>query len=177
MTINNFQLFRHFMSPGWSLGWSWAKKEIIWTMLGAQATEQGDCSKFKINIPHSCKRNPMVVDLLPDTPFNQQFSNCCKGGVLASWGQDPSAAVAAFQITVGLSGTSNKTLKLPKNFTLLGPGPGYTCGPAKFVPSSHLLSPDGRRKAQALSKFPISFLPIFFKSLQLKYDYDNGELF
>ena len=178
MTINNFQLFRHFMSPGWSLGWTWAKKEIIWTMLGAQATEQGDCSKFKINIPHSCKRNPKVVDLLPDTPYNQQYANCCKGGVLASWGQDPSASIAAFQISVGLSGTSNKTLKLPKNFTLLGPGPGYTCGPAKVVPSSHFLSPDGRRKAQALSRFRILFLslllaPMFLKSFNHNFNASN----
>ncbi|PON50156.1 COBRA-like protein [Parasponia andersonii] len=156
VTINNLQLFRHFMSPGWTLGWTWAKKEIIWSMLGAQATEQGDCSKFKINIPHSCKRNPTVVDLLPDAPFNQQFTNCCKGGVLASWGEDPSASVAAFQISVGLSGTSNKTLKMPKNYTLLGPGPGYTCGPGKVVPSSHFLSADGRRKAQALMTWNVT---------------------
>ncbi|KAL5544654.1 hypothetical protein UlMin_008438 [Ulmus minor] len=156
VTITNLQLFRHFMSPGWTLGWRWAKKEIIWAMLGAQAVEQGDCSKFKLNIPHSCKRDPKVVDLLPNAPFNQQFTNCCKGGVLASWGQDPIASVAAFQISVGLSGTSNKTVKLPKNFTLLGPGPGYTCGPAKLVPSTHFLSPDGRRKAQALMTWNVT---------------------
>ncbi|KAK4479421.1 hypothetical protein RD792_014935 [Penstemon davidsonii] len=139
VTMNNFQMYRHIMSPGWTLGWGWAKKEVIWSMVGAQATEQGDCSKFKGNVPHCCKRNPIVVDLLPGVPYNQQIANCCKGGVVASWGQDPSSAVSSFQVSVGLAGTSNKTVKLPKNFTLLGPGPGYTCGPAKIVPSTWTL--------------------------------------
>jgi len=34
-------------------------------MMGAKATEQGDCSDFKLMIPNSCKRSPQVVDLLP----------------------------------------------------------------------------------------------------------------
>lgn len=131
-------------------------------MVGAQATEQGDCSKFKGNIPHCCKKTPTVVDLLPGVPYNQQFTNCCKGGVVAAWGQDPTASVSAFQVSVGLAGTSNKTVKLPKNFTLLGPGPGYTCGPAKVVPSTIFFTPDHRRKTQALSEFhfPQVFLNI-----------------
>ncbi|KAI3473922.1 hypothetical protein Pfo_028120 [Paulownia fortunei] len=128
----------------------WAKKEVIWSMVGAQTTEQGDCSKFKGNVPHCCKRNPTVVDLLPGVPYNQQIANCCKGGVVASWGQDPASAVSSFQVSVGLAGTSNKTVKLPTNFTLLGPGPGYTCGPAKIVPSTVFFTPDHRRKTQAL---------------------------
>ncbi|KAK9996275.1 hypothetical protein SO802_020961 [Lithocarpus litseifolius] len=157
VTMNNFQMYRGIMNPGWTLGWSWAKKEVIWTMIGAQTTEQGDCSKFKGNVPHCCKRTPTVVDLLPGVPYNQQYTNCCKGGVLGTWGQDPLSAVSAFQVSVGLAGTSNKTVKLPKNFTLLGPGPGYTCGPAKIVPSTVFLTPDKRRKTQALSEFLLSF--------------------
>ncbi|CAN1311925.1 COBRA-like protein 4 [Linum perenne] len=156
VTMNNFQMYRHIMSPGWKLLWAWAKKEVIWSMVGAQATEQGDCSKFKGNIPHCCQKKPTVVDLLPGVPYNQQFSNCCKGGVLAAWGQDPSAAVSAFQVSVGLAGTSNKTVKLPKNFTLLGPGLGYTCGPAKVVPSTMFLTPDRRRKTQALMTWNVT---------------------
>jgi len=150
--MNNFQMYRHIMSPGWSLGWSWAKKEVIWSMVGAQTTDQGDCSKFKGNIPHCCRRNPTVVDLLPGVPYNQQIANCCKGGVIGAYGQDPSASVSSFQVSVGLAGTSNKTVKLPKNFTLLGPGLGYTCGPATVVPSTTFLTPDRRRKTQAPSK-------------------------
>lgn len=160
VTINNFQMYRHIMSPGWSLQWSWAKKEVIWSIVGAQATEQGDCSKFKGNLPHCCKKTPLIVDLLPGAPYNQQYANCCKGGVVSSWGQDPSSAVSAFQVSVGLAGTSNKTVKLPRNFTLYAPGPGYTCSPAKIVPSTMFLTPDCRRKTQALSK--LFFFFFFF---------------
>ncbi|KAI3976726.1 hypothetical protein MKX01_008584 [Papaver californicum] len=156
VTMNNFQMYRHIMAPGWTLGWAWAKKEVIWSMIGAQTTEQGDCSKFKGNVPHCCKRTPTVVDLLPGVPYDQQFTNCCKGGVVASWGQDPSASVSAFQVSVGLAGTSNKTVKLPKNFTLLGPGPGYTCGPVKIVPPTTFLTADRRRKTQALMTWNVT---------------------
>ncbi|CAN4088344.1 unnamed protein product [Withania somnifera] len=156
VTMNNFQMYRHIMSPGWTLGWNWPKKEVIWSIVGAETTEQGDCSKFKGNVPHCCKRDPVLVDLLPGVPYNQQFSNCCKGGVLASWGEDPSESVSSFQISVGLAGTSNKTVKLPKNFSLLGPGPGYTCGPAKIVPSTVFLTADHRRKTQALMTWNVT---------------------
>ena len=163
VNVHNFQTFRHIISPGWTIGWAWAKKEVIWSMVGVQATEQGDCSKFKANIPHSCVRTPAVVDLMPGAPYNQQFANCCKGGVLSAWGgQDLSASVSQFQITVGLSGTSNKTVKLPKNFTLRAPGPGYTCGPAKHVPSYKFLTPDGRRRTQALSKLLYDLKHFYF---------------
>lgn len=122
-------------------------------MLGGQATEQGDCSRFKANIPHCCKRNPTVVDLLPGTPYNQQIANCCKGGVVSSWVQDPSTSASSFQLSVGQAGTSNRTVRVPKNFTLKAPGPGYTCGPAKIVKPSKFTTVDKRRVTQALSKF------------------------
>ncbi|KAM0838456.1 hypothetical protein ACQ4PT_060958 [Festuca glaucescens] len=150
VSIYNYQKYRHIQAPGWHLGWVWAKKEIIWSMLGGQAVEQGDCSHFKGNIPHCCKTNPVTVDLLPGVPFNVQVANCCKGGVLSSWVQDPVSAVASFQITVGRSGTSNKTVKAPRNFTLKAPGPGYTCGVAQTLkPPTKFISPDGRRTTQA----------------------------
>ncbi|KAE8655205.1 COBRA-like protein 4 [Hibiscus syriacus] len=135
------------------------KKEVIWSMVGAQATEQGDCSKFNGNIPHCCKKkNPTVVDLLPGVPYNQQIANCCRGGVVSSWGQDSSAAVLSFQLSIGNASTSNKTVKLPLNFTLLGPGLGYTCSQAKKVWSTVFISADGRRKTQAMSKFFSPFI-------------------
>jgi hypothetical protein len=172
VTINNFQMFRHIMNPGWTLGWTWAKREVIWSMVGAQTTEQGDCSRFKGNIPHCCKKIPTVVDLLPGVPYNQQFANCCKGGVVSAWGQDPTQSVSAFQVSIGQAGTSNRTVKLPKNFTLLAPGPGYTCGPAKIVPSTNFLTTDRRRKTQALSKLSnyskiSNFLVIFLTALSI----------
>ncbi|KAK9021303.1 hypothetical protein V6N11_011301 [Hibiscus sabdariffa] len=156
VTMSNFQMYRSIVSAGWTLGWQWAKKEVIWSMVGAQITEQGDCSKFKGNVPHCCMRKPVVVDLLPGVPYNQQFSNCCKAGVVSAWGQDPTNSVSAFQVSVGLAGTSNKTVKLPTNFTLLGPGTGYTCGPAKVVPSTVYLTPDHRRKTQALMTWNVT---------------------
>jgi uncharacterized membrane protein YgcG len=156
VTMSNYQQYRQIMAPGWTVGWSWAKKEVIWSIVGAQATEQGDCSKFKGGIPHCCKKTPSVVDLLPGVPYNQQIANCCKAGVVSAFGQDPAGSASAFQISVGLAGTTNKTVKLPTNFTLLGPGPGYTCGPAKVVPSTVYFSPDHRRKTQALMTWTVT---------------------
>lgn len=156
VTMFNFQQYRHIQTPGWIMGWHWAQKEIIWSMVGGQATLQGDCSKFHGNIPHCCRRDPTIVDLLPGVPYNQQITNCCKGGVLTSWVQDPANAVAAFQLSVGQAGTSNTTVKLPKNITLMTPGPGYTCGPAKVVKQSEFLSADGRRTTQALMTWNIT---------------------
>ncbi|KAJ0980156.1 hypothetical protein J5N97_008411 [Dioscorea zingiberensis] len=156
VTIYNFQQYRHIQAPGWTLGWTWAKKEVIWSMVGAQTTEQGDCSRFKGNIPHCCKKDPTVVDLLPGTPYNMQIANCCKGGVINSWVQDPATAASSFQLSVGAAGTTNKTVRVPKNFTLKAPGPGYTCGVAKVVKPSKFVSPDGRRTTQALMTWNVT---------------------
>jgi hypothetical protein len=84
VTINNFQQYRHLQSLGWTLRWTWEKKEVIWSMVGAHTTKQGDCSKCNGNIPCCCKKDPTFVDLLPRTPYNQYIVNCCKGGVIAS---------------------------------------------------------------------------------------------
>ncbi|XP_072956156.1 COBRA-like protein 3 [Typha angustifolia] len=156
VTMFNFQQYRHIQAPGWTLGWTWAKKEVIWSMVGAQTTEQGDCSKFKGNIPHCCKRDPTIVDLLPGTPYNMQIANCCKGGVINSWVQDPANAASSFQVSVGLAGTTNKTVRVPKNFTLRAPGPGYTCGIAKIVKPTKFVTQDGRRTTQALMTWNVT---------------------
>jgi hypothetical protein len=97
-------------------------------MIGSQATEQRDCSKFHSGIPHSCKKNPTVVDNLSRTPYNLKVANCCKAGVLSSLAQDPSNAVSMFEITTGSTRTTSKSIHLPKNFTLKTLCPGYTCG-------------------------------------------------
>lgn len=156
VTMFNFQQYRHIQAPGWTLGWTWAKKEVIWSAMGSQATEQGDCSKFKSALPHCCKKDPTIVDLLPGTPYNQQISNCCKGGVVTSWAQDPDNAVSSFQLSVGQAGTTNKTVRVPRNFTLKAPGPGYTCGPAKVGRPTQFYTKDGRRKTQAMMTWNVT---------------------
>lgn len=95
---------------------------------------------------------------LPGTPYNQQVANCCRGGVLSSWVQDPLTAISSFQVSVGQTGTSNKTVRVPKNFTLKALGPGYTCGPGKIVPPSKYKSQDGRRTTQAVGVANIKLL-------------------
>jgi hypothetical protein len=154
VTMFNWQQYRHVSPPGWKLGWSWANKEIIWTMLGAETILQGDCAQYRTDpLPHCCAPTPVVVDLLPDVEDSLRVANCCKGGVLQAFAQDPAQALAVLQITVGNSGNTNKTVALPHNFTLLSPGPGYTCGPAVHVPKSLFPSADGRRWTEALSEF------------------------
>ncbi|KAK6795358.1 hypothetical protein RDI58_008811 [Solanum bulbocastanum] len=72
------------------------------------------------------------------------------GGVMASMGKDPSAALSAFQISVGSAGNTNTTVKLPKNFTLVAPGGGYTRGPAKIIRPTRFVTNDGLRVTQAM---------------------------
>lgn len=153
VTMINGQMYRHITTPGWTLGWTWASNEVIWSVLGAQATDQGNCSRFHNNTPHSCMKNPYIIDLLPGAPYNQQVTSCCRGGILASQGQDPASAVSAFQISVGNADKTDSTVKMPKNFTLSTPGSGYTCSSAAIVPPTFALTPDGRRKTRAMSKF------------------------
>ncbi|XP_049387361.1 protein COBRA-like [Solanum stenotomum] len=154
--MSNYQQYMHIQSPGWTLGWTWAKKEVIWSMSGVQTTEQEDCSKFRGIIPHCSKRNPAVVDLLPGTLYNQQSANCCKGGVINSLVQDPGKAISSFQLSVGGTGTTNRTVRLPKIFTLKTPDPGYTCGLAKIVEPSKFVSDDGRRVTQAMMTWKVT---------------------
>ncbi|KAL5751416.1 hypothetical protein ACOSP7_026022 [Xanthoceras sorbifolium] len=81
----------------------------------------------------------------PGTPYNQQIANCCRGGVLKPW------AASSFQLSVGAAGTTNKTVRMPKHFTLKAPpGHGYTCGPAKIVEPTRFLTPDKRRFTRAM---------------------------
>ncbi|KAI3902246.1 hypothetical protein MKW92_019064 [Papaver armeniacum] len=102
ISILNKQAFRHIEKPGWQLSWTWQNKEVIWSMSGAEATEQGDCTRIKgSKPPHSCEQQPVIIDLLPGAPYNMQTSNCCKGGVLTTEIQDPSKHGAFFQMSVG----------------------------------------------------------------------------
>ncbi|KAM7510169.1 hypothetical protein LguiB_009044 [Lonicera macranthoides] len=93
VTLFNYQLYRHIQAPGWSVGWAWARNEVIWDMRGRQTTERGDCSQYKGTITHCCNRAPTIVDLMPEAPYNQQLKNCCKGGILSSLLQFPANSV------------------------------------------------------------------------------------
>ncbi|MBA0849269.1 hypothetical protein Goshw_013678, partial [Gossypium schwendimanii] len=157
VSIFNFQLYRHIERPGWQLGWEWQGDEAIMSMLGAEATEQGNCSRFKggENLPHCCEKQPMIIDLLPEASFNMKTSNCCKGGVLSSMVQDPSNYAAIFVMKIGAVNSSDR-FKMPGNFSF-GVS-GYTCGQPVRVPPSRYSSDSGRRWTQALvSRFDSDF--------------------
>lgn len=153
VSLYNFQLFRHVDSPGWKLNWGWKQDEVIWNMWGAEATEQGNCSRFKGGeLPHCCEQKPVIVDLMPGARFNKQFSNCCKGGVLTSMIQDQTKSVAAFQMNINKPSVINKSESfMPQNFSL---GlPGYTCGEPFEVPPTRHREDGGRRWTQAIGKY------------------------
>ncbi|KAI3853448.1 hypothetical protein MKW92_043348 [Papaver armeniacum] len=155
VTITNNQIYRTVQKPGWKLGWTWAGREVVWSMVGAQAIDQGDCSRFKGNIPHSCLKTPTMVDLMPGTPFNQQVKDCCKGGTLTTRYQDVHNSVASFQISVGNAGTSNTTVRMPKKFTFVAGHDKYNCRPAKTVPSTRFITSDGRRMTRAFMTWKV----------------------
>jgi hypothetical protein len=52
--------------------------------------------------------------------------------------------MASFQISVDRVGTTNKMVKVPKNFTLKALGTGYTCGLAKIVRPTRFIQLDKR---------------------------------
>lgn len=155
----NFQLFRHVEQPGWRLGWAWRGDEVIWAMLGAEATEQGNCTRFRgQQKPHCCEKEPVIIDLMPGTPYNLQSANCCKGGILTSMTQDVTKYGATFQMNyrkASIMGNSSIPLlpdgnfSMPENFTL---GiPGYSCGAPFQVPPTKV-STDGHRWTQVLGE-------------------------
>ncbi|PAN39344.1 hypothetical protein PAHAL_7G236500 [Panicum hallii] len=137
VSIHNRQLYRHIERPGWRLSWSWAGKEVIWDTRGAEATEQGDCSRVGGGSrPHCCQKRPVMVDLPPGTPFNQQVANCCRGGVLSSLSQNNLTSTAAFQMVVGEYAAArdggSKEPEMPWGFDI--GVPGYSCSNATKVP-------------------------------------------
>ncbi|KAL3620836.1 hypothetical protein CASFOL_035748 [Castilleja foliolosa] len=158
VSIVNNQLFRHIELPGWKLSWAWPGEEVIWSMLGAETTEQGNCSRFKGKVlPHCCAKEPVIVDLLPGTQYNKQVSNCCRGGVLSSMLQDPGKYVSMFQMHIGTTGSNVSSAPgIPVNFTV---GiPGYTCGPAESVSPTKFYEDQGRRKTQAFATWNVTCL-------------------
>ncbi|KAK1576197.1 hypothetical protein Q3G72_011774 [Acer saccharum] len=59
---NNIQMYRQIMSPGWTLGWTWAKKEVIWSMVGGWEHK----AQTKETVP-SLKGTFLIVEKLSDS--------------------------------------------------------------------------------------------------------------
>lgn len=154
MTIQNYYQYRHVDESGWKLGWTWANNEIIWSMFGAFATIQGNCSSFKSQTPHSCQKSPVIADLMPDALPENRTNDCCHGGLLAAWAIDPSKSFSSFEMMVGNLG-ENPKVQAPVNLTLMAPGPGYTCGLIKDTDPTVSYDIGGQRQFQAYSKYPI----------------------
>lgn len=69
-------------------------------------------------------------------------------------------AASSFQVSVRQAGTTNKTVRVPKNFTLKAPGPGSTCGVPKIVKPGKFITQDGRRTTQLI--YELSRLLTFY---------------
>ncbi|XP_023511622.1 COBRA-like protein 2, partial [Cucurbita pepo subsp. pepo] len=147
VTVQNYYQFRHVEKPGWKLGWTWTRGEVIWSMSGAFATEQGNCSLFKFDTPHSCEGSPVILDLMPEASPENRSEGCCRGGVLSAWAVDPSKSFTSFEISVG-SMDEDGHEQPPANVTLMAPGLGYTCSP--FLDAHPTVSSviDGKRQVQ-----------------------------
>ncbi|XAR59076.1 hypothetical protein NMG60_11014717 [Bertholletia excelsa] len=147
ITIQNYYQYRHVDKPGWKLGWTWSKNEVIWSMKGALATKQGNCSKYKGQKPHCCEKDPVIIDLMPGSAPENMSDGCCKGGVLASWVINPLKSFSSFEITVGNLAKNTPGYK-PLNISLMAPGPGYTCGPMVDTDPTVSLVTGGLRQEQ-----------------------------
>ncbi|KAK3028642.1 hypothetical protein RJ639_037822, partial [Escallonia herrerae] len=126
VTIQNYFLYRHVDKPGWKLGWTWARNEVILSMSGAVATQQGNCSSFKVQKPHSCEKDPIIIDL-PESMQQNRSEDCCRDGLLSAWSINPFKSFSSFEVTIGNVGGTSSVSK-PSNLSLRSPGPGYTCG-------------------------------------------------
>ncbi|XP_010941037.2 COBRA-like protein 1 [Elaeis guineensis] len=148
VTIQNYYQYRHVEIPGWSLGWTWAEQEVIESMAGALATQQGDCSRYKYRTLHCCKRDPVIIDLTPDAAPENRTANCCHSGILSAWAIDQSTSFSSFIMVVG--GLDPKAApQKPQNLTFLAPGSGYTCGPFEVHTPTVFSVVEGRREEQA----------------------------
>uniref|UniRef100_A0A3Q7FSQ9 COBRA C-terminal domain-containing protein n=1 Tax=Solanum lycopersicum TaxID=4081 RepID=A0A3Q7FSQ9_SOLLC len=121
-------------------------------MMGVQATDQGDCSKVRGIIPHSCEKKPSIVLICCLIPLKtNKLLTAARAVLWHLWERTLLLLTLHFRYDL-LGIQTNTTVKLPKNFTLVAPGGGYTCGPAKIIRPTQFVTNDGRRVTQAMSK-------------------------
>ncbi|KAL5985957.1 hypothetical protein ACLOJK_027947 [Asimina triloba] len=154
VTVQNYYQYRHIEKPGWTLGWAWSSGEIISTMAGALALRQGNCSDFTTQIPHSCEREPRIMDHMPDVAPENRSDSCCRGGVISAWGINTTLSSSSFEMVVGDLGGDPSSISPPQNVTFLGPGPGYTCSPFGDYPPTVFYDTDKRRLVQGHGNQP-----------------------
>ncbi|XP_024989369.1 COBRA-like protein 1 [Cynara cardunculus var. scolymus] len=162
VSIQNYYQYRHVNKPGWKLGFTWSNKEVIWSISGAIATHQGNCSSFKDEIPHCCIPTPQIVDLM-------------HGGVLTARAINAQQSSSSFNMVVG----NLQVVQMPINLTLLVPGPGYTCSPLEDTEPTVSLVIGGRREEQVFrtwkatctySSFLANKMPVCCVSLSTFYN-------
>ncbi|KAK7412028.1 hypothetical protein VNO78_03474 [Psophocarpus tetragonolobus] len=146
--------------PGWRLGWVWKGDEVIWAMLGVEAMEQGNCTRFKgQQKPYCCEKEPIIIDLMPRALYNMQSANCCTGGLLTSITQyqhhtnSKLSYFSSFQMTYIKPSLPHSGDAMPHNFTLgiLG----YSCGTPFQVPPTKFTN-DGHRWQQVLDTWNVT---------------------
>ncbi|MED6132274.1 hypothetical protein PIB30_017541 [Stylosanthes scabra] len=178
VTIENFYQYRHVDKPGWQLGWEWANNEVIWSIKGAVATDQGNCSSYTNQLPHSCKKDPLIVDLPSDVSPESRSEHCCNDGVLSARAINPSTSFSSFDLEVRRLG-QYPLGQAPNNLTLMAPGPGYTCSPLLEADPTIISSFGGQRQVPALrtwksactySNFMASESPVCCVSLSTFYN-------
>ncbi|WCJ29229.1 Protein COBRA [Euphorbia peplus] len=150
VSIENKYEYRQIGKPGWKIGWGWKNKEVIWSMAGAFATSQGDCTNFPYKTAHCCQQNPEISDWDTDAPAEVRSDDCCRGGVLSAKAIRPENSFSSFEITVGNLNINQSDVPVapPANLTLLGPGPGYTCSPIMLTEPTESSDIGGKRKVQ-----------------------------
>jgi hypothetical protein len=122
-------------------------------MSGATVTDRGDCSSYGSQMPHSCKKDPIIVDIAQDVTQNRS-DGCCRGGRLSARAVDYFNSFSSFEFEVRNAGGKENSLgQAPNNVTFMAPGPGYTCSPFMLTDPSVSLDLGGQRQVPVASKF------------------------
>ncbi|KAI4375268.1 hypothetical protein MLD38_013158 [Melastoma candidum] len=124
-----------------------------------KTAEQGDCSKFKATtVPHWCKKDPTVVDLLPSTRYNNQFANCCKGRVAGRRGSGPLSISLGFPGHCWTGRHLKQDSEAAQELQVTGSWTGVHVQPCQgraLIHVPHHLSPQQASGSQDVPLFPV----------------------